>query len=641
MRIFFHIAVLVFLFFWPFYHIRDSIFSLNNALLLMHLIQVGIYALFALYIEMSKTSFRWRLTMFALILAAGNCMHFTAATIGSILDPRTLVFGTPIIVSVFCLIVLALENITRKSANIIRLMTCGLTMVFSLIAITDQKHLAYRFSKNKDIVLDAFGWLNMDKPLHVPTKRIISTHNENFSLQYFLPTGKASRFPEHRGGAMDQLSEKLYLVTAKGRFFQMDLKSPHSSSKELNIQIWEERLIDSFHFNPMAEIELRTHDLICIDKNDSLQFLVSHTKWDKSQQCLSNQISSIILAKDQLTSVEVRENDWEVILSTEPCLSGLIYTVHTGGKMILTSDSTVLVSVGDFHRNGISTPENYPQDNLAHYGKILEVNIRSKEVFVYSKGHRNPQGLFLDKTGIVWSTEHGPRGGDELNIIQQNGNYGWPVNTYGILYSGKSWPFSDPEIESILPVYSWVPSIGVSDVLKVESPRLEAWYGNLLAASMVDKSIYRLRVNNEKVIYSERVNMGYRVREILEPEEGQPSLIVWTDEQVLIMMDPVGNDGIDHTNILADCGTCHNLFQSKSPKTGPDLVGLYGTDIASSHYFPYSKALRDKKGKWTEKNLHAFLKNGQKFAPGNAMYFQNITDSLTRQKIVDFLKERR
>ena len=94
--------------------------------------------------------------------------------------------------------------------------------------------------------------------------------------------------------------------------------------------------------------------------------------------------------------------------------------------MVLLDNRNLLLAVGDHMYDGVESDEILPQEKTAAYGKTVLINLESRAASIYSLGHRNPQGLDLDVHGNIWETEHGPRGGDELNLIRKGKNYGWP-----------------------------------------------------------------------------------------------------------------------------------------------------------------------------------------------------------------------
>lgn len=195
--------------------------------------------------------------------------------------------------------------------------------------------------------------------------------------------------------------------------------------------------------------------------------------------------------------------------------------MSSGGKIISLDSENLLLTIGDFWQKNIS------QDLSKEYGKILKINKNNFVSKIYSFGHRNPQGIIKVNENI-YSTEHGPRGGDEINQIMENNNYGWPVVSYGPTYK-KDYTkyFLDNHKNYKEPFLAFAPSIGISDIEFYNQNLLQRWKGDLLVASMKNNtgiinllnpglSIYRIKLNQnkDKVIYQEKIYIGDRVRDI-------------------------------------------------------------------------------------------------------------------------------
>jgi glucose/arabinose dehydrogenase len=203
---------------------------------------------------------------------------------------------------------------------------------------------------------------------------------------------------------------------------------------------------------------------------------------------------------------------------------------HFGGRLTFDNENYLYFSVGDRGNRDV-----YPQDINLDGGKIYRINddgsIPSDNPFfnnpnakkaIYSYGHRNPQGMFKHPiTGKIWTNEHGPRGGDEINIIKKGKNYGWPKITYGINYSGTTITKNKslPKMEQ--PLYYWLPSIAPSSFEYISSDIYPNWKGSLLAGALVFKYIERISLKNDKVVYRSKIaeNLG-RPRDIKQGPDG-------------------------------------------------------------------------------------------------------------------------
>ncbi|MDC1184839.1 PQQ-dependent sugar dehydrogenase, partial [Alphaproteobacteria bacterium] len=170
---------------------------------------------------------------------------------------------------------------------------------------------------------------------------------------------------------------------------------------------------------------------------------------------------------------------------------------------------------------------NKAQDDKSIFGKILFINLESKKYKIFAKGFRNPQGLFV-KNDLILTSEHGPRGGDEINKIVLNQNYGWPISSYGEPYGvGYRDRNDDYLIKNfyeknhfkfgfVEPLYSFVPSIGPSELIEVPNSFHPKWQNNFLLSSLSGHSLFRLKFDNnfDKILFSEKIYIGYRVRDL-------------------------------------------------------------------------------------------------------------------------------
>lgn len=204
---------------------------------------------------------------------------------------------------------------------------------------------------------------------------------------------------------------------------------------------------------------------------------------------------------------------------------------HFGSRIVFDNKGYLFLSIGER-----GARDENPQDLSRDGGKIYRFNddgsIPDDNPFVakngakkaiFSYGHRNPQGLVKHpETGEIWDHEHGPRGGDEINIIKAGANYGWPLVTYGINYSGTT--ITDKtEMEGMeAPIHYWVPSIAPSGMTFVSSETYGSeWKGSLLIGSLAFQYLERLEMNGNKVIKREKLMEGLgRVRDVKEGPKG-------------------------------------------------------------------------------------------------------------------------
>ena len=170
------------------------------------------------------------------------------------------------------------------------------------------------------------------------------------------------------------------------------------------------------------------------------------------------------------------------------------------------------------------TERDLAQDDNSMFGKILFLSLDSEKKIIFSKGHRNPQGLLVYKDNIL-STEHGAYGGDEINKILFRKNYGHPISSYGDTYSfdkilqeRSNFKFkkNHDEFNFVEPIFSFVPSIGISEMIKVPEEFSKYWQNNFLVTSLNGRTIYRVEFDNKfsKLKYIEPIRIGERIRDI-------------------------------------------------------------------------------------------------------------------------------
>jgi len=203
---------------------------------------------------------------------------------------------------------------------------------------------------------------------------------------------------------------------------------------------------------------------------------------------------------------------------------------HYGSRMAFDNENYLYFTIGDRGNRNVN-----PQDISVDGGKVYRINddgtipddnpfidVPNAKKAIYSYGHRNPQGIFKHpKTGKIWTNEHGPRGGDEINIVEKGKNYGWPKITYGKNYSGTTITKNKslPGMEQ--PLYYWLPSIAPSSFEYISSEMYPDWKDSLLAGALVFKYIERIGIKNNKVVSRSKIAEGLgRPRDIVQGPDG-------------------------------------------------------------------------------------------------------------------------
>jgi len=203
---------------------------------------------------------------------------------------------------------------------------------------------------------------------------------------------------------------------------------------------------------------------------------------------------------------------------------------HWGSRIVFDDEGHLFFTVGDRGNRDVN-PQNISRDGGKVYRLNLDGSVPSDNPFtetegvktaIFSYGHRNPQGMTVHpETGAIWTHEHGPRGGDEINVIEAGKNYGWPKITYGINYSGTSITDKVAMEGMEQPLYYWVPSIAPSGMTFLTSDVYEDWKGNLFVGSLSFQYLERLVIENNKVVHREKIMDGIgRVRDVKEGPDG-------------------------------------------------------------------------------------------------------------------------
>ncbi|MBX3505757.1 MAG: PQQ-dependent sugar dehydrogenase [Parvibaculum sp.] len=247
------------------------------------------------------------------------------------------------------------------------------------------------------------------------------------------------------------------------------------------------------------------------------------------------------VARGELTeSMSPQLRNVEVIFRQQPKKES---DLHFGSRLVFDREGHLFVALGERSRVGMREEA---QDLNSHLGKVIRImpdgTVPEDNPFVgrddalpeiWSYGHRNQQGAALHPgTGALWTNEHGPRGGDEVNIPEAGKNYGWPVVSHGVEYSGGkigAGASSAPGMED--PIHHWTPSIGVSGMAFYTSDAIPEWQGSLFVGGLARPGLYRLTLDGRKVTGEEKLlaDMGSRIRDVRQGPDG--ALYLLTDEE--------------------------------------------------------------------------------------------------------------
>ena len=250
------------------------------------------------------------------------------------------------------------------------------------------------------------------------------------------------------------------------------------------------------------------------------------------------------LGRGRLSGTSLTDRE-ELFVMSGPTSS----TRHFGSRIVFGDDGYLYMSIGD------RGARDRAQDPTDHAGSTLRLtedgtpapdnpfDDSGERAEIYSIGHRNAQGMTVHpETGAVWQNEHGPDGGDEVNVIREGANYGWPVITYGTEYAGG--PVGDGSTEKAgmeQPIVYWVPtSIAPSGMTFYTGDRFPRWRGNLFVGALAERHLRRLVVSGKEVLHQEELlaDQGWRIRQVKEGPRGYLWLITDADNGGLYRLEP-------------------------------------------------------------------------------------------------------
>jgi|TARA_B110001450_G_C17634037_1_gene486433 hypothetical protein len=283
-------------------------------------------------------------------------------------------------------------------------------------------------------------------------------------------------------------SDKIILAS-KNKLLYLDIDKLYQ--KEIFAEVFIDNLIE--------DIDIK--DTIINDN----EIYISYTKINKKKNC-----SNLILSK---AIINFKELEFNEIIQFDECANN----IQAGKIEILDKNKILITTAGDILALKEFDPK--PQDDNSIFGKIILIDEVKKSYEIFSKGHRNALGLLYDKkNNIILSTENGPRGGDEINLIKFGKNYGWDIASYGETYYSriKKYKKNHKDYGFEEPIYSFIPSIGISEIISLDNNFSEQWINNYLIASLNSNHLYRIKIGEQKnnLIYLEKIYIGERIRDI-------------------------------------------------------------------------------------------------------------------------------
>jgi cytochrome c2 len=329
---------------------------------------------------------------------------------------------------------------------------------------------------------------------------------------------------------------------------------------------------------------------------------------------------------------------WQTLFESRPCIppSERFDPYETGGRLAWLGPRELLMTVGDHGIAGLSGDQRLAQDTATSYGKTIRIPLDGSAPTQFTLGHRNPQGLLVDSNRRLWSTEHGPIGGDELNLLVPGGNYGWPLASYGTQNDLSQRPDDTTRTTHAgfqPPALVLLPSPGISSLVELRRSEFPRWRGDLLVGSLHDNGLFRVRLEGDRVVYHERIEVGRPVRDLAEGAGGQ--VVIFDGRGGLVLLSLATPSPGERA--YAACAGCHGA-DTHGTANGPSLVELFTRPRGTRPGFPFSEALRKSGGVWSAEDLDKFLRNPSGYAPGTSMVYNGVLDPEARRVLIEYLR---
>jgi glucose/arabinose dehydrogenase len=254
--------------------------------------------------------------------------------------------------------------------------------------------------------------------------------------------------------------------------------------------------------------------------------------------------ASTAVARGRLNAAMTALEDTKVIFRQLPKVGG---TAHFGSRLAFARDGTLFITTGERFKFDPA------QDLSSHLGKVIRINpdgsVPRDNPFVgrpgarpeiWSYGHRNSQGAAIHpETGALWEIEHGPRGGDELNIVEAGRNYGWPLVSWGVHYNGEAIPKPPTRPDLAPPIRHWTPVISPAGMIFYTGDLFPAWRGNLLVGGLTAAGPTRLTLDGARVTGEELIDLGVRIRDVRQGPDGAVYVLTDRSDGAILRLTPI------------------------------------------------------------------------------------------------------
>ena len=312
-----------------------------------------------------------------------------------------------------------------------------------------------------------------------------------FTPKYYTSNAKKKNIAYNKYGSffIELIEQNILITDYLGNIHLSSIDELSNKKKELKSKLLNHNLLD---------ID-RVYDSMIYKNNLYLTYV------KKTKEC-----KKIVISFANLNNIKLNFEDFFVSKCSKVAPGRMAIFSMIDKKGILLS-----VSSGSYNEPSLDS-----QNDNSINGKIIFITLTDKEKSIFTKGHRVVQGLFVEKNFVI-ATEHGPRGGDEINILKKKQNYGWPISSYGEKYDFKyeSKPFfkkshSDHGFEE--PIFTFAPAIGVSEIIKLPDEFSKMFKNVFIVTSLYGRSIFlvKLNINPHRVTFAEKIFLNERIRDI-------------------------------------------------------------------------------------------------------------------------------
>ena len=354
--------------------------------------------------------------------------------------------------------------------------------VYKNFHIFEAKYAEYEFNKSENDKLARNKAIAKDMSKGVYQFENDVLNYKEFSLKK-LGIELSKDMDEKPIGYFDIYQDKIFLVMFDGSFYLSNSLSEIKNDNFIFNKIIDSKEEIKLHPNDDANYRnIKIRDILI--HQDNVFIVSNNSKFDKAK---GDYTASIKVLKGKISDYK-RNIELTTFFSTDEKYNDSKYDIdwsHTGGRIVHYENKDYLLSVADFHLKPYEFLVNRVSSDRSIVGKTLLIN--EDEVKLFSKGHRNIQGLFYDKKNrLIFSSEHGPTGGDEINLIQNGKDYGWPRSSYGTLgYGFKNHPRKHKKYGFTDPLYYWWPhNCAPSEITIVSENFIKSWNESLLVSCL-------------------------------------------------------------------------------------------------------------------------------------------------------------